>query len=253
MENEQRTGPVVEAVLEAKRVYALALLCLAAGLGIGYVLHSAGPATQPEAAAPAAKAAMPASPHGSAANGHMPTGDEMKQMADKKAAPLKLKLKSDAKNAELLAQVGAIYHSVNQFSEAAGYYSEAVQAEPKNPALRIKLASSLFRSGDADGAIGQLNECLKIDPSNANALFDLGVIRLEGKQDAKGAAAAWRQLLKSNPDLIPERKAAVEKMLAQASANASRTSANAPRTSADAPRTSADAPKKGAESHDGAK
>jgi len=241
MENQQTTAPAAETVLEPKlepkRVYALALLALAAGLGIGYVLHRAGPATQPQPAAPAAKAAMPASPHGNAANGHMPTADEMKQMADKKAAPLKQKLKSDPKNAQLLAQVGAIYHSANQFEDAIGYYSQSVQADAKNPALRIKLASSLFRSGDADGAIAQLNACLKIDPSNANALFDLGVIRLEGKQDAKGAAAAWRQLLKSNPDLAAERKSAVEKMLAQASATAPRTNAS----------------RIGAETHDGAK
>lgn len=247
MENQQTTAPVAESVLKPKpesilepnRVYTLALLSLAAGLGIGYVLHSAGPAPQPQPAAPApaAQAAMPASPHGNAANGHMPTPDEMKQIADKKAAPLKQKLKADPKNAELLAQVGAIYHSLDQFEDAIGYYSQSVQADPKNPAWRIKLASSLFRSGDADGAIAQLNGCLKIDPSNANALFDLGVIRLKGKQDAKGAAAAWRQLLKSNPDLAPDRKAAVEKMLAQASADASKTNASG----------------KGAETHDGAK
>jgi len=230
MENQLRTAQGAETVLEPKRVYTLALLWLAAGLGIGYVLHGAGPATPP--AAPAAKAAMPASPHGNAGNGHMPTANELKQMADKKAAPLKEKLKSDPKNGELLAQVGAIYNSAHEYEDAAGYYSQSVQADPKNAALRIKLASSLFRSGDADGAIAQLNECLKFDPSNANALFDLGMIRLEGKQDAKGAAAAWRRLLKLNPDLSPERKAAVEKMLAQASAGE---------------------PRKGTESHDGTK
>jgi cytochrome c-type biogenesis protein CcmH/NrfG len=230
MENQQTTALAAETVLEPKRVYTLALLCLVVGLGIGYVLHVAEPATP--TLAPTAKAPMPASPHGTAANGHMPTVKEMKQMADKKAAPLKEKLKSDPKNAELLAQVGAIYHSAQQFEDAIGYYSQSVQADPKNPALRIKLAASLFRSGDADGAIAQLNDCLKIDPSNANALFDLGMIKLQGKQDAKGAAVAWRHLLKSNPDLSPEHKAAVEKMLAQASANE---------------------PRKGSENHDGTK
>lgn len=249
MDNQQTTALAAESapeskpeskpepILEPKRVYALAMLSLAAGLAIGYVLHGVGPAAQPQPVALPAKPALPASPHGNAANGHMPTTDEMRQMADKKAAPLKVKLKADPRNPQLLAQVGAIYHSANQFEQAIGYYSQAVQADPKNPALRIKLASSLFRDGDADSAIAQLNACLKIDPANANALFDLGVIRLQGKQDAKGAVAAWRQLLKSNPDLAPERKAAVEKMLAQVSANPSVTSATV----------------KGAETHDGAK
>jgi len=76
------------------------------------------------------------------------------------------------------------------------------------------LASSLFRGGDADAAIAQLNRALADDPKNANALFDLGMIRLQGKKDGRGALAAWQQLLKSNPQLSPDRKAAVLKLMA---------------------------------------
>jgi len=40
------------------------------------------------------------------------------------------------------------------------------------------------------------------------------MMRLQGKQDGKGALAAWRQLLKSNPQLSSERRATVEKLMA---------------------------------------
>jgi len=138
----------------------------------------------------------------------------MRQMADKQAAPLLDKLKSDPNNTALLVQVGAIYHTTHQFKEATAYYNKAVEIDPKNVAFRTKLASSLYRSGDVDGAIAQLNQALGYDPKDANALFDLGMIRLQGKQDGKGAVAAWQQLLKSNPQLSQDRKDAVEKLMA---------------------------------------
>jgi cytochrome c-type biogenesis protein CcmH/NrfG len=80
--------------------------------------------------------------------------------------------------------------------------------------MRTKLASSLYRSGDVDAAIAQLNQALRYDPRDANSLFNLGTIRLQGKGDGRGALAAWQQLLKSNPELSPDRKAAVQKLMA---------------------------------------
>jgi cytochrome c-type biogenesis protein CcmH/NrfG len=165
-------------------------------------------------AQPAASGA-PASPHaGSMGGGRMPTLEEMKQMADKQAAPLLEKLKSDPNNSTELMQVAAIYHETHQFKEAADYYAKAVEADPKNVAARTKLATSLYRCGDVDGAIAQLNRALGYDPNDANALFDLGMIRLQGKQDGQGALAAWQQLLKTNPQMSSERRAQVQKLMA---------------------------------------
>jgi cytochrome c-type biogenesis protein CcmH/NrfG len=144
----------------------------------------------------------------------MPSLEEMKQMSDKQAAPLLDKLKSDPANSALLAQIGAIYHTTHQFKAAAAYYGKAVQIDPGNVALRTKLASSLYRDGDVDGAIAQLNQGLGYDPRDANSLFDLGMIKLQGKQDGKGALAAWQQLLKTNPQLSADRKATVLKLMA---------------------------------------
>lgn len=243
MFSEAPTDIKTISALRARDVYAMAGLCLMAGLGTGYLLH--GPQTSGAAAQPAAIAAAPVlpgaanaaelpkltelkpvpvaqppaaarSPHsGSAANGgRMPSLAEMKQMADKQAAPLLEKLKADPNNGALLLQIGGIYHSTHQFAQAVAYYSKAVQVEPKNVDFRTKLAISLYRGGDIDGAIAQLNQALSLDPKNANALFNLGMMRLQGKQDGKGALTAWQQLLKANPQLSPDRKAAVLKLMA---------------------------------------
>jgi cytochrome c-type biogenesis protein CcmH/NrfG len=197
--------------LQAKHVCLMAVICLVLGLGIGYAAR--GSQTRSSPAIPAAAAALPG-PAAPAVYPHPLNLDQMKQMADKQAEPLLSKLKANPNDTALLMQVGAIYHGNHQFKDAAIYYGKAVQNEPKNSAIRTKLVSSLYRSGDVDGALTQLNQGLSFDPANANSLFNLGMIRLQGKGDGKGAIAAWQQLLKTNPNLSPERKAEVQKLMA---------------------------------------
>jgi cytochrome c-type biogenesis protein CcmH/NrfG len=196
--------------LPGSRVYPLAGAALLLGLGLGYFgigAKTAPNAARTAAAAPAAKPTMP--------GGHpMPTMEQMKAMADVKAAPLLEKLKTSPKDAKLLAQVGALYAGTHQFKDAATYYTKSLQVDPKNVTTRTDLASTLYYSGDVDGALNELQLALKQNPSDVNALFNLGMIKYRGKDDAAGAIAAWQQLLKTHPDL--DRKAAVEQLIAEA-------------------------------------
>lgn len=238
MGNESTTALRASPRLQRTQVYGFAAVCLVLGLGMGYLLegtqaHVASPRTTLSASAgsgnavvspgvqssniqgqPTAQAGQTNPPHGAMGHGSMPTMQDMKRMADKQAAPLLEKLKSDPKNSAVLAQVGGIYHSTHQFKEATTYFGKAVEADPKNVAIRTKLAISLYRDGDTDQAIAQLNLALKQDPKDANALFNLGMIKLQGKQDSKGAVAAWQKLLKTNPQLSSDRRAMVQKMMA---------------------------------------
>lgn len=197
--------------VHATRVYPMAAFCLLMGLAIGLLMRESqlavlSPGVAISAGTRPAPGAKPA--------GHPPTLDEMKQMADRQAAPLLEKLKADPNDGALLVQVGAIYHGSHQFKTAAGFYAQAVKADPKNVAVRTKLASSLYRNGDIDGALEQLNEALTYDPKDANALFDLGMIKLQAKGDNKGALVAWQRLLKTNPQLSEDKKATVLKLMA---------------------------------------
>lgn len=213
MAMETTTGAGAMRLLKPVQVYGLAAICLAAGLGIGYLLRAelgstvAAPAKAVVHAPPTLKPGM--------GGGHVVTAEEMKATANAKAAPLLDKLKATPTDGALLVQIGAIYHAFHQYQDAETYYGRAVQADPKNVAYRVKLSASLFRAGDADGAVNQLNTALGYDPKDANALFDLGMVKLQGKQDPKGALAAWQLLLKSNPQLAADRKAAVQKLITQ--------------------------------------
>jgi cytochrome c-type biogenesis protein CcmH/NrfG len=199
------------------KAYLVAGMCLIVGFAIGYIRLQSPQAISPAtigSPAPESHAARGAMDSRRVPSPHEPSLDEMKQVADKQAAPILEKLKSDPKDQALLVQAGDIYYRSHRFTDATAYYDTAVKADPAKVALRTKLASSLYRSGDVDGAIAELNRALRYDPRDANTLFDLGVIRLQGKGDAKGALAAWQQLLKSNPQLSAERKATVQKLMA---------------------------------------
>ncbi len=203
---EQETGG---SVWLPSQVYAMAAVCLLVGLAIGYLFRGSQSlplAVPAESSQPAAMA--------NATSGRMPSLEQMRQMADAKAAPLIEKLKSDPNNSELLIEVGKIYNSTHQFKEAASYYDRALQVDPKNVAIRTEMASCLYYSGDTDGAISQLQQALRSEPNDANSLFNLGMMKWQGKKDSKGALAAWQQLLKSNPQLSTDRKATVQKLIA---------------------------------------
>jgi cytochrome c-type biogenesis protein CcmH/NrfG len=212
--NAQPESLKPESGLPTSQVYAFAAFALLIGLTLGYFWI--GAKAVPPAPAPAAgRAAAPAGMTGMLPGGHpKPTIEQMKAMAGVKAAPLLEALKKKPKDANLLAQVAALYASTHQFTEAAAYYEKALAADPKNVTMRTDLASNLYYSGDADGALRELQQALKYKPDDVNALFNLGMIRYRGKDDAAGAIAAWQQLLKAHPDL--DRKPVVEKMITEA-------------------------------------
>jgi cytochrome c-type biogenesis protein CcmH/NrfG len=222
-------GPSLRAIY----VYTMAALCLVAGLPVGYFLRGPQPPQPGIAAATSSPMTTPipgvpqvpqsltrrpaqlvagSDPHSLHAMAN--NSEQVKKIADSQAAALIEELKTHPNNVTLLVQVAALYHGSHQFKEAAVYYGKIVQLHPADVIARTKLSSSLYYGGDADAAIAQLNKALTYDPKDANALFNLGLIKLQGKQDAKGALAAWQQLLKSNPQLPADRRATVQKLMA---------------------------------------
>lgn len=199
---------------QVKQVYAMAVICLVVALAIGYLFRGSQSPAAPPPTVTGSQANAQLSASAKTAGGHMPSLEEMKRVSDERAAPLLEKLKSDPKNGDLLIQVGNLYKATHQFKEAASYYDKALHADPKNVAIRTEMASCLYYGGDVDGAISQLQQALHYDPKDANSLFNLGMIRWQGKQDSQGALAAWQQLLKLNPQLSRDRKATVQKLMA---------------------------------------
>ena len=187
---------------QAKQVYVLAAVCLVLGLTARYFLRGSQPLTAPTLE--------------NHKGGQMTTLEQMNDVAEKRAAPLLQKLETKPNDGSLLIQLGDVYKENHRFKEAAEYYNRSLKADPNNAGVRSDLASCLYYTGDLDGALAQLQEALRLDPRSAPALFNLGMINWQGKKDAKTAIAAWEELLRSNPQLGADRKAAVQKLIAEA-------------------------------------
>lgn len=207
-------GQSARAGWESKQVYLLSAICLVLGALLGFLLRgSASP--QPAATASAQPSAPATAPGMTGHSGQMPTLDQMKHMADKKAEPLLAKMRTNPNDPSVLIQVGNLYRSAHQFKEASDYYGKALQLDPRNVAIRTELASCLYYTGDTNGALAQLHQALETDPKDSNSLFNLGMIEWREKKDAGSALAAWNQLLKLNPSLAAEKKTQVQKLIAE--------------------------------------
>jgi cytochrome c-type biogenesis protein CcmH/NrfG len=198
----------------ATQTYVMATVCLLIGVLVGYLARgSAKPASPLAPNSAEVEQPASASPLGLGQHG-MPSLDDMKRMADKKAEPLLAKLKTDPRNAQLLNQIGILYKSAHQFQDAQDYFHRSLDVDPQNVNVRADFASCLYYNGDVDGALAQLQKGLSYDPKHAGALMNIGIIRWQGKNDVDGAVASWEKLLKLNPNFSQKDK--VEQLIAQA-------------------------------------
>lgn len=193
------------------QAYTLAVVCLLLGMAGGWLIRGS---QSPAAAAPAMAASAPAPTGMGGGMNSQPTPEQMKQMADTQAAPLIEKLKSDPNNPELLASIGNFYYDAQQYPAAVDYYGRALKAKPSDAAVRTDMATAYWYMGNADTAIAEFNKSLTYEPNKPNTLFNLGLVKWQGKMDINGAVADWEKLLAANPNY--EGKDKVEQMIAEA-------------------------------------
>ncbi len=157
------------------------------GLIAGFIIGAGQAPFQP--ALPAATAAS------SAPHDHPPTvANEAELQAFRDI------LKSDPKNAKAAMELGNRLYDAGRYSEAVPYYQQALSVEPKNANVSTDLATALYYVGRVDEALAQLDKSLAADPSHGQTLFNMGIIRRDGKKDPKGAAEAWERLLDVQPN-----------------------------------------------------
>lgn len=186
------------------QVYIMSAICLLLGIAVGYLVRGPGqPANvvTPTTTAAAADTSVP------------PTPEMMKRMAETKAAPLLAQLQSSPNDPQLLAEIGNIYYDTQNYQDAIAYYKRSL-ALKEDPNVRTDMGTSYFYVGDPDAALAEFDRTLKANPKFENALLNVGIVKFNGKMDARGAIAAWEQLLKQNPN--HPRRADIEQMIAQA-------------------------------------
>jgi len=108
---------------------------------------------------------------------------------------LKELIREDQKNLAAWLKLGNIYFLHNRYREAIEAYRQYLSIKPDDPDVRTNMAIMLRGLGDFDGAIDELREAARSQPNHANSRFQLGVVLLKEKKDAKGAIEAWEDFL----------------------------------------------------------
>jgi cytochrome c-type biogenesis protein CcmH/NrfG len=187
----------------AGQAYALAIFCLAFGLVLGYLFRGSAPVTSTATAATTSEPATgtPGVPAGRGAPGASQLNPQQTaEMVQKAAQPLLDTLKQDPHNFDALVKVGNLYYDAKLFPDAIKYYADALKVRPENSDVRTDLGTSYWYTGDADRAITEFNRALKYSPTHPGTLFNMGVVKWQGKMDPAGAVQAWERLLETNPN-----------------------------------------------------
>lgn len=194
------------------QAYVLSVICLLAGVAVGYLVRGSAPTQTTEASAVAQ--AQPGGPMAPLASPQQPTPEELRRMADTQARPLLEQLKAEPKNALLLYKIGNLYYDAQQYPEAVNYYESSLKINPNATDVRTDLGTAYHLVGQPDKAIQEFEEVLKIDDKYANALFNEGMVKWQDKMDIQGAVASWKRLLATNPDY--HQKDRVQQLISQA-------------------------------------
>jgi cytochrome c-type biogenesis protein CcmH/NrfG len=175
--------------------------CLLLGLAVGYVIFGGqrAPVGVPFAAAPAS------APAGG--------GPQQGLMDEQQAQALRNVLARDPTNVQANTQLGHLYYDSGRFAEAVGPYQQALAVDSRNVNLSTDLGTALWYSGRPDEAIAQFARSLAIDPTHPQTLFNLGIVKRDGKQDLAGAVQAWEKLLATNPSYVERDK--VQQLISQ--------------------------------------
>jgi tetratricopeptide (TPR) repeat protein len=155
------------------------------GIIVGYIIGSG----QFQNAAVSAAGALPAPTAGSA-----PT-----LVAEADLRPYRDILANDPKNARAAEALGNKLYDAGRYGEAVPYYQQSLVNDPKNVNVSTDLGTALFYAGRADEALVQLQKSLALDARHAQTLFNIGIVKRDGKNDRKGAVEAWERLLATNP------------------------------------------------------
>ena len=193
------------------QAYTLAAVCLLAGTAGGWFIRGSQPASTAAAQISTSESSQPMANSAATAQ---PSPEQMKQMADAQAKPLLDRLQAEPNNPTLLSDLGNMYYDAQQYSPAISFYERVLKLEPKNTGVRTDLATAYWYLGNADKAIAEFNQALSYEPTKPNTLFNLGIVKWQGKMDVEGAVAAWQKLLDANPNYDGKEK--VQELIAQA-------------------------------------
>jgi len=169
-------------------------VALLAGCVLGFLYYNGG---RKPAIAPPSASTLPAD-HPALPENHPPIESARELMT------LEQLSRSDPQNPDYKIRIGNLYYDLGQYRRAAEAYQASLALRPEDPSVETDLATCLHQLGEHDKALATLEHVLRYRPNFRQALLNKGVVLYAGKNDRRGAIAAWEELLRVDPNL-PQR------------------------------------------------
>ena len=122
-------------------------------------------------------------------------------------------LARDPKNVQAAVGAANLLYDAQRYVEAIPLYQQAFTLNPADINVSTDLGTALWYSGRPDEALAQYDRSLALSATHAQTLFNVGIVKSEGKRDYAGAIAAWKKLLATNatyPDVAKVRSLMAE-------------------------------------------
>ena len=165
------------------------------GLIVGWVIGSQQAGSSRFAAAPVAvQQAAPA--QGQAA---MPQAQAPRELDQAEAQRLQAVAEKNPTDARTRVDLGNVYFDAGRFPEAIAWYQQALKINPNDADVSTDLGVCYYSVNEPDRALQQFESSLKLNPNHTKTLLNQGIVKAFGKQDLRGAVAAWEKLVQVAP------------------------------------------------------
>jgi len=122
-------------------------------------------------------------------------------------------VQADPENADYWTELGNINYDLGRYQGAVDAYEASMKLKPGNAGVETDAATCYHNLGRHDRALELLDGVLRSNPDFPQALFNKGVILINGKGDMAAGIAAWEQLLRSHPEF--SQRAEIERQIRQ--------------------------------------
>jgi len=113
---------------------------------------------------------------------------------------LSAKIKQNPRDFDSIVELANLNFDQKNYGDAVNLYKTALEVRPDALNVRTDMGTAMFYQERFDDAIAEFQQVLQSDPKNAQALFNLGVTMLHGKNDPKRALEYWERMIATNPN-----------------------------------------------------
>jgi cytochrome c-type biogenesis protein CcmH/NrfG len=190
---------VLKGYIKTSNMYLIAIVALSLGFlgGVLYTSHrmaSDAPVSQNRMA----PRNMPA-PRGMPGTAPSAKAPLTKAQTDTLAI-LEQATKTTPDNVQAWTQLGHFYSDTDRYDKAIEAYKKSLALDPSRPDVWTDMGVMYRRSGKPKMAIESFDHALSLNGRHETALYNKGVVLMHDLNDMDGAMAAWKALLKINPD-----------------------------------------------------